>query len=347
MEKMIADKARATGKSKSEILMDVIQRATKQESSTLSPEEAYQHFRRLPEPREESMSRRLYDYVEMMFLSRIAEAMGGQGGKAAVGSAGEDIKTIYLLKELTKPSIYELMMMQRLESGQTGEPPKWLQAMADEQKETRELLKKMVGLKEEEERFSKFVEPIVTEMTKDREAMKENYNKILGYISRGEGAGEGSLEAYIAAGIKERLMDEVMDAIDKGLFHKREITTPSGEMDWKGVLDRMLNIGEEVVKKMPRQAPPVQAVRTLSGQYVHPATGQVLTPEQVQQMRAMQQQAPAAPPAEQPQAPAPSQGRPPTKEEEEAILKEKTSEAVDTFMKAGEQSGSGEEEAKE
>ena len=280
-----------------------------------------------------------------MMMAKIMSSMNPQP-VAQVSSKAEDMTNIFMIKELTKPGMYEMMMMQRMNNPETGAAPKWLEQMAAEQKETREMMKEILGVKRSTEQMQTMITPIVEQMTKDRETMVQNTQAILGYIQQGDMAGPTSLEGLIANALKTRLVDEAMDAIDRGLFERKEIVTPQGEFSWKGILDRMMNMGEELIKKMPAKGarPGLMPVRATGGFYVHPVTGETLTPEQAQTMiRAAQLQS-------QPPAPAvisevqgvTSTPTPPTAEEKAVAEKEKkkkAGEAIDLFMDAGEAKG--------
>lgn len=349
VEEEIAKRARETGQSKSEILQDIITRATGEERRMSPDEERYERLRRMPAPTPDSLGARMKDYLETMMMAKIMSSMNTPQA-APASSMGEDMKTIFMIKQLTQPGFYEIMLMQRM--GEGGEAPKWLETLANEQKETRVMMQQLLGVKQQGEQMAAVVAPIVDQMTKDRETMVQNTQAILSYIQQGETAGPGSLEGMIANALKTRLVDEAMDAIDRGLFQRKEIVTPEGGFSWKGILDRMMAMGEELIKKMPsRQAAPgLMPIRTREGYYMHPTTGQHLTAEQAQVMiQAATMQVPAVAPL--PVAPTPeTEVAPPTPSaptqpaQSEQIRKKKTEEAVDVFMSAGEPTGARERE---
>jgi len=337
VDEIIARKARETGRSKAEILRMIFQKALQGSGEGLdmkSPTEVARALAEIPNAKPGTLADEIQDMAKSMFLMNMMKMMS-QPQQTANSNPMGNIQQVFLLKELTKPSIYELMLMDKLSKGEQA--PKWLETLAQEQKETRNMLKEILGAQKEEERFKNAVAPLVEQMTKDREALMKNQQAIMEYIAKGETAPPDTIEAYIANALKERLTEEALDAIDRGLFRKQEVVTPEGSFNWKAVLDRMLNIGEEIVKKMPRRAPPIQPIKTTSGQYVHPATGQVLSPQQVENLQRQQAMMMQAAAQAQAQQVAPQQNvaaAPATEEAEEAERQKKTEEAIDTFMKA-------------
>lgn len=343
-DELLAKKARESGESKADILRRVLSRAAASGpgGDLGSPQDVVKALSSIPSARPGSLAEEMQEMAKSMFFMGMIQNMQQPRQAPQQESRTSQIQEIFLIKELTKPSIYELMMMERLNSGQ--EAPKWLENMANEQKETRELLTSLLGVKQEEDRINAIVNPLVEQMAKDRETMTQNQKAILEYISKGESSPRDTIEAYIASALKERLTEEALDAIDRGLFKKQEVMTPEGSFNWKAVLDRMLNIGEEIVKKMPQRAPPIQAVRLSGGQMVNPVTGQVLTPQEVAVFQQSQQALQVTPQAPQ-QAALPTQlpASQPAEMTEEDIRKKKASEATDLFMSKGGE-GSGEEE---
>jgi len=313
-------------------------------------------------PREGSAAEKMQDTVQAMLLAK-AVGKGDDGGSRRVNMG--EIMEFMMVRDMMKPqqmNMTELYMLQMMGSGK--EVPKefenLLRQQQENQKETVAMLKEMFAGKRTEdaikesleasdkkhqdligtilaqneemrkEREKSAVDEALDKMLATTEAMKQNYSQILGYIQQGESAHPDSLEAYIANAVKDRLKEQVLDSIDKGLFNKQQIVTPEGKFDWKGILDRMMNIGEEVVKKMPTHAPPVQPIRVSSGQLVNPATGQVLPIEQAQpQPQIMIVE--GTPP---PQQPAQIQIMPqPTPQTDEQQRKRKAGEAIDLFMR--------------
>lgn len=346
LEEFVKKKARQTGQSKGDILATIIERARQEAGG--SPEDDLSRLERISRastPKEGTMADKMKDYMETMMLAKIAGSMGNNQQPQRNTGMG-DITQILAFKELTKPSIYEIMMLQNLGSGKKGETPEWVKTMAAEQKETRELLKKVFTDKQEIEKTKAIVDPLVAQMTADREAYAANQNEILAYITKGEGAGTDTIEGYIANALKERLTDQALDAIDRGLFQRKEIVTPEGGFDWKGILDRMLTMGEEVIKKMPTKQPPVMPVRTMDGRFLNPATGQVLNEKQAahmmhnarlyqmqqgQQMQPLQPGGAPQPPGEQGIPAGPPAAPQEQKAAVDAAKKKRTSEAIETF----------------
>jgi len=254
------------------------------------------------------------------------------------------MKTLYMMKELTKPSFTELMMMQNWQGGKkTDEMPEYVKKILADQEESRNMMKEFLGIKRTNEQMEAVVKPLVEQMTADREVTKENQTAILAYIARGEGSNkEGTLEGYIANALKERLTEQALDAIDRGLFKREQVVTPEGGFNWKEILDRMLTIGEEVVKKMPTRGPPdIMPVKRLDGTWVNPATNQVISEQQAAMMvQNARIHAQVMQPPQPPQVPAGQEAPPgviePPAEAAEAAdkgkqRKKKTAEAISTF----------------
>ena len=63
IEEEIAKRARETGKSKSEILQQIITRASGGNAPVVTTEEQYERFRRMPEPAQGSMGSKMKDYL--------------------------------------------------------------------------------------------------------------------------------------------------------------------------------------------------------------------------------------------------------------------------------------------
>jgi len=345
IDDLLGKAARARGKGKGEILNLVLKEATAGSPASLDPTQVAKAVSVMPAARSGSIAEEINEMVRSMVQVKMLQLMGGTQG-APANSGMEDMKTLFLMKELTKPSFTELMMMQNFQSGKkTEEVPEYIKKYMDDQKETREMMKELIGLKRTSDQMKEMVAPLVEQMTQDREAYNANQQQILAYIAKGEGAAPNTLEGYIANALKERLTEQALDAIDQGLFKRREVVTPEGKFDWKEILDRMLGIGEKIVEKMPgRGIPAVMPVKRLDGTWVNPANNKVLTEQQAAIMiRNAQIQAQAMqPPAQAQETQPPSQEAvaaelvapeetAATKEAKETVKKKKTAEAISTF----------------
>lgn len=362
IEAMIAKRARETGKEKGEIYGAIVERVLEdtRDSGEIELENYAKSAKAIDEMRRHTTkgeaSDPLADVInrEMMLEFRERRRGGNRGGSDI------SMKDMMLLKMMNQPSMTEIMMISQMNQGSKdqGVNPEMkvmMEKYTEEAKENRQMMRELLLGKQSDEKMAMLmarsdenVNKVVEELAGNMTKMQTNYEGIIAYIGKGETAGAGTLENLIANALKTRLVDEAMDAIDRGLFQKKEIVTPTGEFSWKGILDRMMNMGEELIKKMPTKGtkPGLMPVKATGGFYVHPVSGETLTAEQAQaMMKAAQLQSQTPVPAGIPEVPAttPTLTLGPQTAEQKAVVekkkKKKTGETIDLFMGAGEAKG--------
>lgn len=345
VDDLIGRKAREMNKSKAEILRMLIERGSTGEDGepAVSASDIAKALHDMPESRPGSLAAEMKEMASVMMTINMMRMMNQPA--PAPAAAHDDgtgaLMRMMMIKEMTKPSIYDMMMIEKIGKGE--EPSAALKAIVEEQRETREMMKELLGQKQVDEQIKTTVEPMVTKMTESVDALRQNQEAIFTYLQKGETAGKDTIEAYIANALKERLTDQVMDAVDKGLFQKAEVVNPAtGQFNWQEVVNRMINLGEEVVKKMPLRTPAPALIRQMDGTFVNPVNGQVLTPEQAAQVMGISAAPIRAGPPPAP-AQAPTEASPEAAATVEEFRRKKASQVTDTLMGQG----AGEEQATE
>lgn len=338
VDDLISRKAREQNKSKADILREILAGKAPggDGQQSLDPESLAKALAAIPNARPGSLAEDMKEMASTMMTIRMMQMMGqpAQAPAAPQHDSMDSIQRIFMLKELSKPSMYEMVMMQKMDKGE--EPSAALKALADGEKETRELLKGLLEEKKETARQGE-IDKVVDAMMATSQTMKDNYDKIVDYMTKGEHAPKDTIEGYIANALKEQLTDRALDAIDKGLFHQQEIITEGGGFNWKETLNRLIGMGEKWIEKMPQRTPPPGLVRRMDGTFVNTTNGQVFTPEQAAAFMQSTAGQPMQPVQPVPVMPPPVVTPPPGPEQpgQTGSLKKKANQVLDQLASQG------------